>query len=405
MGIRISGTGCSLIDYIYLDVDLEASRVKRFLSKAPGDGGLSPGNLVFSEEFSAFAGVPVDTAIKEITGDTRSTVVNLGGPAIVALMNGAQLSDRGDMRFKFYGVLGNDRVGSRLFDLVSNTLVDTTKYQERPGSTPYTVVLSDPRMDSGHGERAFINNIGVAWEYSPTDLDPSFFDADITLFGGTALVPKLHEELGWLCRQAKEQQCLTIVNTVFDFRSEKRYPDGRWPVGESDATYTHIDLLVVDRTEALRMSGQAGVQEALDWFRGAGTRAAIITCGSDDLWFYSNGGPFLACEKKSFGVSHLARNRILTGEAKGGDTTGCGDNFVGGVLYSIAEQMGFFCPDTCSRIDLEEAITWGVASGAFACTHAGGTYLERWRGEKRERVKEYLLAYREQIGLDRRIQG
>ena len=48
--IVISGTGCALADFIYNGVSFNSISFKKYLSKKAGDGGLSPGKLVFTEE-------------------------------------------------------------------------------------------------------------------------------------------------------------------------------------------------------------------------------------------------------------------------------------------------------------------------------------------------------------------
>jgi len=79
---------------------------------------------------------------------------------------------------------------------------------------------------------------------------------------------------------------------------------------------------------------------------------------------------------------------------QGGDTTGCGDNFAGGVIASIVDQRyrGLRFPD------LKEACSWGVVSGGFACFYMGGTWFEERPGEKLEKIVPYYESYREQIG-------
>jgi hypothetical protein len=78
---------------------------------------------------------------------------------------------------------------------------------------------------------------------------------------------------------------------------------------------------------------------------------------------------------------------------RGGDTTGCGDNFVGGVIASIVDQRhkGIAHPD------LREACSWGIVSGGYTCFYIGGTWFEDKPGEKLERIKPYYASYREQI--------
>jgi len=95
-------------------------------------------------------------------------------------------------------------------------------------------------------------------------------------------------------------------------------------------------------------------------------------------------------------LTEMPVSRKITDELKSnknGDTTGCGDNFVGGVIASIVNQLG-------RRVhypDLKEASSWGIVSGGFACFYMGGTYFEQEQGEKQIKIKSYYDAYIEQI--------
>jgi hypothetical protein len=71
---------------------------------------------------------------------------------------------------------------------------------EKP--SPFTDVYSDPLFNNGHGERTFVNNIGVASDYHPAMLPEDFFKSDIVCFGGTALVPVIHNNLTRLLKRA-----------------------------------------------------------------------------------------------------------------------------------------------------------------------------------------------------------
>ncbi|MCG8306503.1 MAG: hypothetical protein MI975_03865 [Cytophagales bacterium] len=124
----------------------------------------------------------------------------------------------------------------------------------------------DPRYAGGKGERAFINNIGIAKDFKPGNIDDSFFNSYITVFGGTALVPNIHDKLQILLEKAKRNGCLTIVHTVFDFRNEKNNPGKPWPLVETEKSFPLIDLLIVDHEEALKISGTDAVKKASEYF-------------------------------------------------------------------------------------------------------------------------------------------
>jgi sugar/nucleoside kinase (ribokinase family) len=223
-------------------------------------------------------------------------------------------------------------------------------------------------------------------------LDKDFFSSDIVVFGGTALVPRIHENLTELLQRSKLEGCMTIVNTVFDFVNEKENPHKRWPLGKSDESYKYIDLLITDFDEALRLSGTNNLEEAMLFFIEKETGAVIITNGSEDIWMYSGNPLFGDVPVTLIPVSQAVSQDIKSGRFEG-DTTGCGDNFVGGVITSLVWQLQQDKDD----IDLKEACIMGIVSGGFACLYLGGTYFEKYKGEKYAHILPYLEKYREQI--------
>ena len=389
--IRISGTGCCLVDLIYNNIGFSAENVRRFFSQSRGDGGLSPGRLVFGEEFESFCGSRLETVLGIITGGREADKINTGGPSIVSLINLAQLVPSSRCTVSFYGCGGKDRYGDLLASSISKTPVVLKNYTLRDARTPSTVVLSDPDYNNGNGERLFINSIGAAWEFGPGDLDEDFYDSDIVVFGGTALVPVIHDNLTGILRKARNRKCRTIVNTVFDFRNEKLNPEKNWPLGDSDEAYGLIDLLITDREEAARLTGSADPAGALDFFMKKDVSSVIITDGTNDILSYSDG--------RFFGRKGTARmpvsDRIVSElkNRRSGDTTGCGDNFAGAVIASVVNQLY----DGISHPDLEEACCRGVVSGGFTCFYMGGTYQQNNPGEKRAALEPYYESYRKQI--------
>ena len=184
---------------------------------------------------------------------------------------------------------------------------------------------------------------------------------------------------------------MTIVNTVYDFRSESKRPAERWTLGETEESYRYIDLLITDREEAFGLSGETDIRGAISFFRKKGLPALIITNGSQPVHLYSEGDAFGHLATISLPVS-----RKVTGELAhrlGGDTTGCGDNFAGGIIASVAVQMS----EGAHPPDLLEACAWGIVSGGFACFYIGGTYMEKEEGEKLSQIKPYFTAYKHQI--------
>jgi sugar/nucleoside kinase (ribokinase family) len=178
--IRISGTGCALADFVYNGIDFSGTEFQKYISCKNGDGGLSPGKLVFTEELEKFAGRTYETIISEITKGVEADTFNIGGPSLVSLIHVAQVLDPNDFKVDFFGISGSDEIGEKIRELLQKTPIGISNYlgkSEKP--TPFTHVLSDPKYDSGNGERTFINEIGAAWDLEPEELPFEFFKADI----------------------------------------------------------------------------------------------------------------------------------------------------------------------------------------------------------------------------------
>ncbi|MFC2116504.1 carbohydrate kinase family protein [Bacteroidota bacterium] len=393
--IIISGTGCALADYLYTGVRFNSEQFQKYRSKHTGDGGLSPGKLVFTEEIEKFSATPYPVIIKELSGNRDPDAFNIGGPGLVSLINVSQLLDCEDFEVKFFGGSGMDKTAGLIHDLARKTPLNISNYTKISSkASPFTDVLSDATYDNNQGERTFINNIGAAWDFSPDLLGNEFFNADIVCFGGTALVPQIHDSLSSLLEKAKKSDCLTVVNTVYDFRYEKKYPDKPWPLCTSRDSYKLIDLLLMDCEEAVRISGSQTIEEAAEFFIDRNVASFIITNGAKEMHAFSNGRVFQRKELCKLPVSMKVSEDLNKEHDIKGDTTGCGDNFAGGAIASLALQLKTSSP---GKFDFDELLAWAVASGGFACFYLGGTYFEEVPGEKLSKVEAYKSEYRKQI--------
>jgi len=393
--IVISGTGCALADFLYNDVSFEGVGFKKYRSEQSGDGGLSPGKLVFTEELERFFDQPYREILTGIIGNRQPEAFNVGGPSLVSLIHAAQMLEEDYFEVKFFGLAGKDETAHKIFEIVQTTPLCIENYLTTSSkATPFTDVFSDSTYEGGHGERTFVNNIGAAWEYSPEHLNDSFFESQIVCFGGTALVPQIHDDLTNLLTRAKNNHCITLVNTVFDFRNERNNPGNPWPLVNSLEDYDKIDVLIMDCEEALKISGQQSIEKAADFFASTMVSSFIITNGANDIYAKSMGGIFGETTMIRLPVSEKVKLDLKSTPESRGDTTGCGDNFTGGIIASLAHQLQ---TRSKGQFDLCEAISWGVASGGFICYIVGGTYLEKQPGDKRKRVAELQKEYLQQI--------
>jgi sugar/nucleoside kinase (ribokinase family) len=391
--IIISGVGCALVDLIFKRISFESPGFKKYASRKSGDGGLSPGHLVFTEELEKFSGQSYSEILNELVGSHAPDVLNVGGPSLVSLIFTAQILHDENYDVRFFGMRGNDTYADKIVEMVRQTPLDISNYKIAKNKvTPFTDVFSDPNYDNGLGERTFVNNIGAAWHYTPDQLGAAFFQSHIACFGGTALVPQIHDNLTVLLKQAREQNCITVVNTVFDFRNQKKNPDKPWPLVSNHNDFKLIDVLIMDYEEALKISGQQSMEDAADFFSSTQLSSFIITNGANNLIAYSNGYLFEKTGILKFPTSNTIGEELKNNPGRKGDTTGCGDNFAGGIIASIGMQLKNGNRGTFS---LPEAISWGVSAGGNCCFTVGGTYLERIPGELRNRVesiqKEFLV--------------
>lgn len=385
---RISFTGCGLGDFIYKNVNFKSPAFLKYKSKTPGDGGLMPGNLVFADELERFSGVKMTKILSEIRGLKVYDNFNIGGPSLVSCICAAQLLTSESADIRYFGAFGNDDKSKVLLDLLRKLPLKTDNITLFEAATPYTTVLSDPDFNGGKGERTFINNIGAAALYNSSYFDSYFWNSDIIVFGGTALVPQLHNNLTDLLISAKYKGAFTVVNTVFDFPNEKKNPEQPWPLGNTLKSLPLIDLLIMDYEEAKRISGHDDFEGIKEFYKSNGAAAFIITHGSEPSFVYSSGKTFEAIETLMPVCSWISEDFEKNPELRG-DTTGCGDNFVGGTIVSIVQQLlsGVNLPS------LKEAALWGTVAGGLCCYHLGGVYYEKFEGEKLSSVNEFIVKY------------
>lgn len=390
---RVSGVGCALVDYLYQPVNFSGVDFARYMSVKKGDGGLFPGILVFKDEFEKFCHENYFDVRKVLTQGLPPVTLNIGGPCIVSLIHAAQMLENTSAEVYFYGSKGHDKEASFIDEGIKRTPLKIGLYKETDQITPFTDVLSDPTYDQGNGERIFINNIGAAWNLYPEDLDDTFYESDIVVFGATALVPHIHESMLEMLKKAKLNKAFTIVTTVYDSLNEKKDSTKAWPLGESVETYRYVDLLVMDMEEALRLSGKTTIEEAFLFFKQVGVGSVVVTHGAKPTHYFARGPIFVPSEGQ-MPISEAVRNRLVEFPETVGDTTGCGDNFAGGVIASVASQL---MAKNGQPVDMQDAIAMGTASGGYACFYHGGTFFEKHKGEKKESIFAYYESYLNQL--------
>jgi sugar/nucleoside kinase (ribokinase family) len=388
--MRISGVGCCVLDALFEVPPGEGeARMARYLSRDHGDGGLVRGAAVLRRALEERHRRPAAELVAEISGGARANL-KLGGVAAAAVIAAAQLLRGEEILVRLYGNLSDGEDGARVRRLLGRTPVSIDRMGTRPGRFPCTYILNE-RGGAGYGERTFICETGTsdALAMSPEELDREFFESEVTLFSAMWWEPRLHAHLTSLLQECKRAGSLTVVGTAFD--PARGHLRGRWALGDSDDAYRHVDALVMDRTEALLHSGEADLSGALDFFRRAGVGACVVTQGVEPVHYWSGGKAFAPAEGQLPVPAAILRDKA-SGALPSGDSVGCGDNFVGGLVSSTALQLRRGGP-----LSLREAVILGNLAGGIASTHSGGVLDERYPGEKRDLVERYRRPYEEQL--------
>lgn len=386
--MQVSGVGCSVVDLLY-ELPLEAQeRLSPYLSRSLGDGGLIRGGAALKSHVAALGGGSVERWVKEVVGEALPRRA-LGGVAVVSLIAAAQLLPGAKVRFR--SNVSDDADGDWLLEQMARTPLCRDWIVRRPGRYPTTVILNEQL--GGHGERTFICGPGVSKELAvrPEEVPSEFFSSEVVLFGAMWWEPHLHENLGALLERSRRSRAVTVVGTAFDpSRSQART---RWRLGDSDEVYRHIDILVMDHAELLLHSGEADPARGRDFFQRAGVGAFLVTDGPRPVYYWSGGGGACAPEEGRLEIPELLLRDCERGVLPQGDSVGCGDNFLGGVVASVAQQR-----EEGGGIALRKAAVLGCLCGSIASTHSGGVFFEKSPGEKRSLMERYRVPYQAQVG-------
>ncbi|MGA7292266.1 MAG: PfkB family carbohydrate kinase, partial [Terriglobales bacterium] len=166
------------------------------------------------------------------------------------------------------------------------------------------------------------------------------------LFLQRALLPRVGE----LFRRMKSAGLTTSLDTNDD-------PDDRWGP-ELEAIMPHVDILLPNEREAMKMSRTGDVEDALSWLAQRVETVAIKT-GAKGALAIRNGRRFAA---PAVPVAVV-------------DPVGAGDSFDAGFLHQFLRGA-----------DLETCLLHGNLCGAFSTTACGGTEAFRDTG----RLKQFL---------------
>ena len=231
-------------------------------------------------------------------------------------------------RAEFCGLLGKDEdgrfVSARLAELGVGLRLLGFASGEHTGVTVNFV------QDSTRTQVTYLGTLGITDETDRAIEELSHFRH--LHISGPYGTPRFLPRIAELLAAARAKGLTTSLDTQWGEAWAWRYLDAWLP---------HLNWLFVNELEARSITGEEEV--AASWLKLRGeTRCPIIKLGARGAYFEGRSLPSPA-------VAVV-------------DTTGAGDSFAAGFLYASFE-LG---------LGLDEAVAYAAATGALACTYAGG---------------------------------
>ncbi|MBU4511190.1 carbohydrate kinase family protein [bacterium] len=383
--MKIVGIGCCVIDYIYQGIDFAQKPISEYISE-DNINGLVFGEATLIKHLESHFNKSIDTILREIVGDKKYKR-SLGGVAIATLIGALQLLNDETFNIKFYVNLPINNDGKYMFQEIQRTLLKTDKISFKNGTSAITYILCGTTAKN-EGSRTFIGepHADKKIQLTMNQLDEEFYESDIAVFSCIQWEQGINKNFSTVLKKCKKNQCLTIVGTANDLLMRGKE---KWILGDSNDVYQHIDIIIFNKDEALYYSGKQSLKEAIIYYKNnTNLEGFLITDGTNPVYVYGRGR---ICEFFDGFVktAHIIDEEKIKKNLPLGDTIGCGDNFVGGIVASVAQQLN----NSKSSIDLVKACILGNLSGGLTSTITGGIFKEKYHGEKKDLVKKYLGVY------------
>ncbi|MGH7520899.1 MAG: PfkB family carbohydrate kinase [Gemmatimonadales bacterium] len=275
-------------------------------------------------------------------GETADT---LGGAAVFFSMAGAVLHP-----VQVVGVVGSDFPETHLKTLAARG-VDLAGVERKKGESFRWKARYSYDLNS---RETLETRLGVFAEFSPR-IPEKFRDAQYVFLGN--IDPELQLSVLDQVKQPKLVACDTM---------------NYWIQSKKDLLLEllrHIDILMVNDSEARELSGDWNIYRAAHWILGRGPKMVVIKQGEH--------GALLVDPDTTFKAPAYPLQEVF-------DPTGAGDAFAGGFMAHIARTDDFSFPN------LRRAMIYGSAMGSLAVEAFGVQRLEKITlPEVRGRVKAF----------------
>ncbi len=297
------------------------------------------------------------------TGVVGRTSDGCGGDAQNQAICTAALGDH----CAFYGRASSGYPGPRLKSLLETVGVDTS-----------LMILADDCVTSDilclilkDGSHRFLTGERRNWGLSRDEIDPAVFASARALSIGSLFAldsldrdgAKLLEEIFRVCREANT---LIVADMNLDvFHLGPRHYDG---------LYRYIDYVVPSLDEAAYVTGERDVRMMADYFLQKGAAHTIIKLGGNGCYVKGREDAFY---QDPYDIRPV-------------DTTGCGDNFTGGLVHALLKGAS-----------LKESVRFASATAALHATGIGSSgvvrsekmVLEFMASTKNKRIDRNTMPY------------
>lgn len=273
------------------------------------------------------------------TGLVGRTSDGCGGDAENQAICTAALGDHS----AFYGRVSADYPGPRLKALLEAAGVDTS-----------LMILADDCVTSDilclilkDGSHRFLTGERRNWGLREEEIDPdAFAAAKVLSIGSLFALDSLDRDGGRLLEKifkvCKGAGTVIVADMNLDvFRLGPRH---------YDHLYRYIDYMIPSLDEAAYVTGETDERKMADFFREKGAANVVIKLGGNGCYVKSKDAAFY---QDPYDIRPV-------------DTTGCGDNFTGGLVHSILKGAS-----------LEESVRFATATAALHATGIGSSGVVR----------------------------
>ncbi|MBL8126327.1 MAG: carbohydrate kinase family protein [Chloroflexia bacterium] len=177
--------------------------------------------------------------------------------------------------------IGNDQLGAWLVEQAQAAGMDTSAVAVVPGQlTPLLLASVDHHGNKTFAFYRFPGTCDPLATYRAEETPDSFLRRGrvFDLAEGSLRHPELRREALTLTRRARDLGCTICFSP--------NYREAAWAGGAAEASavlreaLTLADLVILNESEAILLSGTRSLEGAIGWFRGQGPPLAVITRGN-----------------------------------------------------------------------------------------------------------------------------